>query len=142
MTDVNKVGMSAEAIEQTPQEKAVAYFTALAKYYATHPDAPVPYLAQTEYIWISGTPEQYKAIGAGEKEYFNNSFLFGVELIPDVLTLKFITSRANVCTKRVVGTRIVPEYILQGIPSQVIEEHTEEVIEWDCPESLLKAKAE
>ena len=126
--------------EQTPQEKAVTYFTALAKYYATHPAAPVPHLAQTEYIWISGTPEEYKAVGAGEKEYSDNNFFFAVELIPDVLTLKFATNRENVCAKRVVGTRIVPEQILQGTPSQVIAEHTEEIIEWDCPESLLKAK--
>ena len=126
--------------KQTPQEKAVAYFTALSKYYATHPDAPVPHLPQTEYIWISGTPEEYKAIGAGEKEYSDNNFFFTVELIPDVLTLKFATNRENVCTKRVVGTRIVPECILSVIPSQLITEHTEEIIEWDCPESLLKAK--
>ena len=126
--------------EQTPQEKAVTYFTALAKYYATHPDAPVPYLPQTEYIWISGTPEEYKAIGAGEKEYSDNNFFFTVELIPDVLTLKYATNRENVCAKRVVGTRIVPEHILQGTPIQIIAEHTEEIIEWDCPESLLKAK--
>ena len=126
--------------EQTPQEKTVTYYTALAKYYATHPDAPVPYLAHTEYVWISGTPEEYKAIGAGEKEYSDNNFFFAVELIPDVLTLKFATNRENVCAKRVVGTRIVPEHILPGIPSQIIAEHTEEIIEWDCPESLLKAK--
>jgi hypothetical protein len=126
--------------EQTPQEKAVAYFTALSKYYATHPDAPAPYLAQTEYVWISGTPEEYKAVGAGEKEYSDNNFFFTVELIPDVLTLKFATNRENVCTKRVVGTRTVPEHIQPGIPSQLIAEHTEEIIEWDCPESLLKAR--
>ena len=126
--------------EQTPQEKAVAYFTALSKYYATHPDAPAPYLAQTEYVWISGTPEEYKAVGAGEKEYSDNNFFFTVELIPDVLTLKFATNRENVCTKRVVGTRIVPEYIQPSTPSQIIAEHTEEIIEWDCPESLLKAR--
>jgi len=125
--------------EQTPQEKAVAYFTALAKYYATHPDAPAPYLTHPLYIWTSGTPD-YKAIGAGEKKYSGNNFFFIVKLIPDVLTLKFATSRGNVCAKRVVGTRIVPEYIQPGIPSQIIAEHTEEIIEWDCPESLLKAK--
>jgi hypothetical protein len=126
--------------EQTPQEKAVAYFTALSTYYATHPDAPTPYLAQTEYIWISGTPEEYKAIGAGEKKYSDDNFFFTVELIPGVITLNFSTNRENVCTKRVIGTRIVPEHILPGTPSQIIAEHTEEIIEWDCPESLLKAK--
>jgi hypothetical protein len=130
----------AQIKKQTPQEKAVAYFIALSKYYATHPDAPVPFLAKSEYIWISGTPEEYKAIGAGEKQYSDNNFFFTVELIPDVLTLKFGTNRENVCTKRVVGTRIVHEHILPGTPSQIIAEHTEEIIEWDCPESLLKAK--
>jgi hypothetical protein len=126
--------------EQTPQEKAVAYFTALSKYYATHPDAPAPYLAQTEYVWISGTPEEYKAIGAGEREYSDNNFFFAVELIPDVLTLKFATNRGNVCKKRVFGTRTVPEFILQGTASTVIAEHEEEIFEWDCPKSLLKAR--
>jgi hypothetical protein len=97
-------------------------------------------LAQTEYVWISGTPEEYKAIGAGEREYSDNNFFFAVELIPDVLTLKFATNRGNVCKKRVFGTRTVPEFILQGTASTVIAEHEEEIFEWDCPKSLLKAR--
>lgn len=126
--------------EQTPQEKLVARCATIAKFYTEHPDAPVPYRPLTEYIWITGTPEQYKAIGAGEKEYADDNFFFCVELIPGELTLTFAAARENVCTKRVVGTKIVPEYIQQGTPSKVIPAHTEEIIEWDCPESLLKAK--
>jgi hypothetical protein len=125
---------------QTPQEKAVAYYLALAKYYAAHPNAKVEYLPSIQYLMINGKPEEYKAAGAGDKKFTNDLVYYNVELIPNKLTLNFYTLRDNVCKKRVVGTRTVPEFILKGTASTVIPEHEEEIIEWDCPESLLKAR--
>ena len=60
--------------EQTPQEKAVEYHLALAKYYAAHPNAPVEYLPEIQYLWMNGKPEEYKAAGAGDKE-FTDAFM-------------------------------------------------------------------
>jgi hypothetical protein len=126
--------------EQTPQEEAVEYYLALAKYYAAHPNAMVEYLPEIQYLWINGKPEEYKAAGAGDKEFTNDYVNYNVELIPKKLTLNFCTPRGNVCKKRVVGTKEVPEFYIAGTAGRVIPAHTEEVIEWDCPESLLKAK--
>lgn len=126
--------------EQTPQEKAVEYHLALAKYYAAHPNALVAFLPTILYLWINGKPEEYKAAGAGDKVFANDLVNYNVELIPNKLTLNFITSRGNVCKKRVVGTKEVPEEYIAGTAGRIIPAHTEEVFEWDCPESLLKAK--
>ena len=40
------------------------------------------------------------------------------------VALRFVFNRDAVCSRRVVGTRTVPE--------RVIPAHTEEMVEWDC----------
>jgi hypothetical protein len=133
----------------TSQQKEILKYKALIDYYEKHPTAPVSAL-NNQYIWIVGAPEEYKAIGAGKKEYNNDTFVYRVEILPsdypdrkwDNLELRYITSRENVCKKIVRGKKIVPEYIVQGTPSRVIEEHEEDDIEWECPESILASSEE
>jgi hypothetical protein len=48
--------------------------------------------------------------------------------------LRFETNRENVCTKRVVGTKQVEKKIWVTIPNEFVDQ---EVVEWDCSESLL-----
>ena len=43
------------------------------------------------------------------------------------ITYRAITARENVCERKVVGTRTIPA-------------HTEDVVEWDCSDSILEPK--
>ena len=128
----------------TPQQKEILKYKALIDYYEKHPNAPIVAI-KSQYIWVDGTPEVYKAIGAGRKNYSDSVFMYSVELLPsddpnrewDNFALIFMASRDNVCKKIIKGKKIVPEYVVKGTPSRVIAEHEEDVFEWECPESIL-----
>jgi hypothetical protein len=62
----------------------------------------------------------------------SKTFASGIELI-------FDTSRSLVCRRLVVGTKDVPEMPVPAREQQVIPAHAEEIIEWQCDESLLAA---
>lgn len=62
------------------------------------------------------------ALGEAEKEYEGN--WFNVYRMFGPIKYEVFCNRELVCEKRVVGTRTVPE-------------HTEEVVEWECGDSLL-----
>ena len=145
--NVSKGDTDMEETLLTPQQKEILKYKALINYYKKHPNAPLLVLG-SQYVWIDGTPEEYKAIGAGRKNYSDSTFTYSVELLPsndpnrewDNFALIFITSRDNVCKKIIKGKKIVPEYVVKGTPSRVIAEHEEDVFEWECPESILSPK--
>jgi hypothetical protein len=107
----------------------------MADFYEKYQGTPLPptflrYLG----IYGSASPAQLvqiaKAQGAvkTEKEYSGDLFTLR-KLFSGGLGLTFTLGREQVCTKRVTGTREVPETI---VPAQVVAAHTEEVVEWDC----------
>ena len=71
-----------------------------------------------------------KEIGACEKEYLDNSLYLRRDFGKTV-QLSLSTSREAVCAKKVVGTKTVP--------SAYYPEHEVDIVEWDCPESVLGA---
>jgi hypothetical protein len=145
--EYNNVSNGDGDMEKTPlttQQEEILKYKALIDFYEKHPTAPVSVL-NNQYIWIAGTPNDYKAIGAGRKEYNDSTFVYNVEILPsndpdrewDSFSLKFITNRENVCKKISKGKKIVPEHIEQGTPTRIIAEHEEDDFEWECPESIL-----
>jgi hypothetical protein len=56
-----------------------------------------------------------------------------------LVELRYETNRENVCIKRVVGTKEVPKRRVVEVPG---ETDTEEIVEWDCPPSLLSIGGE
>lgn len=74
--------------------------------------------------------ETIRAFGAGKKDASDNNFYFRVSDIP----VTIFVPRGQVCTKRVVGTRYVEEQKTE----YVTPAHEEEIVEWDCPESVLR----
>jgi len=67
-----------------------------------------------------------------EKKYTDNDFKLIIKLDEDT-TVRYNVSRDAVCTKRVVGTKVIPAQ-----PEREVEE-----VEWDCkPISLLGFNAE
>lgn len=76
-----------------------------------------------------------KVIGACTKDYGDYYFTLEKDFGEGQVKMKVQTSRGNVCTKRVVGKKTVT------IPARpATEGHTyeEDIVEYDCPESLLK----
>lgn len=116
----------------TPIEYA-ASLRQLAGWYEAHPEAPVP-SDPTLYVSAKDTLEEVrrlarelapcdKAVGGTDSGTFTLSRRFGD------LTLKFVFWRSAVCTRRIVGMVEVPE--------RVTPAHTKELVEWDCPDSVL-----
>lgn len=55
------------------------------------------------------------------------------------LELYLYADRENVCKKIVIGTKLVPETVIEA---QIIPAHEEEIVEWHCPESLREMQLE
>lgn len=77
-----------------------------------------------------------------EKNYDTSDFELKKRFGPHTITV--YTSRENVCTKRVVGTKQVERRTYTAEQQRVRDEmeavtilEDEEVVEWDCPPSLL-----
>jgi hypothetical protein len=125
----------------TPQQKFAQNLLNLATWYASHPDAPCQDHGVSFTIGqFSASPEQMKAIGAGEKKYDDQFFRYIVK--GDGFCLEFIEYRANVCKKVVVGTKVVPAMTLPAQPARFVPEHEEEITEWECPGSMLSPSME
>ena len=91
-----------------------------------HPNMPQPWHGgHAPLIMYADTLEQFqaliKAVGTGKKRYDESWIWFSPDSWPE-LTIGFF--RSLLCTRRVVGTRTIPE--------KVIPAHTEEIVEWDC----------
>lgn len=69
-----------------------------------------------------------RAIGTADKTPSGNYFRLTKKIGPGV-TISFYADRANVCTARVVGTRIEP--------GRIVAAREVPIIEWDCGDPLL-----
>lgn len=112
----------------------------IAVVYEDNPDIKQPYEGVDSPWWIfTWNAEDFArtvlAFGKGNKRFGNDELLF----IPDVgLQLQMRCQRDQVCDRKVVGTRHVPEKV---IPAQVIPAHEEDIVEWDCKPILAKRTA-
>lgn len=96
----------------------------LAEWYDAHPDAEQPYRSdRVEYFPVTKDDlvallrehgGQWKKTTASDLLYLRRRF--------GPFTLEAVIDQRDVCTRRVVGTRIVP----------ASPERLEEVVEWDC----------
>ena len=116
----------------TPKQYAES-LKLLAEFYDDVPDDfPVPYVANSFNCYIkvfNNKAEQLaqaikvtQILGGIEKEYFDN-FAYLKRKFGE-LELQFVLDRDAVCTRKVVGTKVVPE---QTLPARI-----EEIVEWDC----------
>ena len=109
----------------------------LADWIEVHPEIELP--NDSIYIYCKDTKEEaakvLAALAPCKKNYSNE--VFTITRLFGGITLQFIFLRSAVCTRRVVGKRLVPEQLIQGRPTEVIPEHEADVVEWDC-EPILK----
>lgn len=128
--------------ELTRQQLLSQSLRELADWYDSHPSAPTPTFEQEKLILevyrFDATPAEIRSIGAGEKEFGHNTDNFRYWVNLDNARIKFVANRAKVCTAKVVGFREIPE---QHVEAHVIPAKREDIIQWECRESLL-AQAE
>lgn len=111
----------------------------IAEWYENQPEeTPVPTTEIYATTWWEDDKVQLlkalavsKQLGDCKKRYTASSFY--VERKFGAITLSFGFERNAVCTRRVVGTKEIPEHV---IPAR-----TEEIVEWDC-HPLLARKEE
>ena len=107
---------------------------AIADWYEAHPDIPVPHTDEVGIYGVKETKEEAARIAEALKpcqKAWDGEF-FRLKREFDGLILSFVFMRSAVCTARVVGHRVIPAE----------PEHVVEVVEWDCPDSLLAGREE
>ncbi len=103
----------------------------LADWYEAHPETELPY-ASEKVMYIPDDRDGMRTIlhifgGRWEKEISGGLFYARRAFGP--FTLTAIINQSQVCTARVVGTRVIP----------AIAERTVDVLEWDCAPILETA---
>jgi hypothetical protein len=100
-----------------------------------HPSVPEPCI--TTFNVFAWSPDEFRAmareIGAAKKGE-NGSWLYLRKTFGNgAVGFDLNTGRDAICTRKVVGTRIVPA----KPATEATPETTEDIIEWDCPDSIL-----
>lgn len=118
----------------TKQQEYANALRAIADFIEAHPDIAVPTGALACYSMDEreDAARVLAALKPCNKKYSDN--LFRIERAFGPITLEYVFYRDKVCTKRVVGTKVIPA---QSIPALEIPERVEEIVEWDCGEPLL-----
>lgn len=80
-----------------------------------------------------------RGFGTCQKRLNDSVGLYYIEREFGGLTVSAVFSRNAICDRLVVGSKIIPEQI---IPEQIIPAHTEDVVEWHCPDVLLEVSSE
>ena len=111
------------------REEFIEGLRATADWFEAHEAVPVPMNRYEIFIGAFEEPETKelalriaRAMGTCQKSH-STEYLTLVKEIGAIL-VKFCFYREAVCTKRVVGTTDVPEYVVPA--------HTKEIVEWDC----------
>jgi hypothetical protein len=95
--------------------------------YVTDENGVEDYNKQDEFETRLAMRQIAKALSPCEKVYDAHSFKLKRNF--GIIQYTVATSRAAVCERKVVGTKEVPEYVSPA--------HTEEIVEWECRDSLL-----
>jgi len=104
----------------------------IADFFESHTDVELPFGGeQFEYFNASARSHLVAALGSCKKE-FDSDFPGSFTLVKHFGTIEFraIAQKSEVCTKKIIGTRHIPERIIRA--------HDEEIVEWDCHESILR----
>ncbi len=127
-TPETKVNRACLTTEQTEYVKGLQAVTDLLE---ANPQIPAPLMTILG-VWISDKDEFLSALkGTGHwmKRSSNGVFTLRQEFGPIKLDLSI--SQKYICERIVTGTRTVPE-------RPAVPEHEEEIVEWKCPQSLLR----
>lgn len=129
----------------TKQEEFSRNLRNLAEWYDKHPTVKTPATINLSFAVtdFAATPEEIRSIGAGRKVYNETWF----EYIPEGVgfELRFLEYRDRVCVRKVIGTKIEPAVTIPAKPAEpekTLPEREVEIVEWECPGSLLAQESE
>lgn len=119
----------------------------IADFFESHPEIPIPHDATPFNYFAAHTKQDIarliRALGTVEKKYdaaYTGSF--EIHKTFGTITFRVIADRDRVCERVVVGSQLVPEMVIPAKPAEperVVPAHEEDVIIWECNESLLES---
>jgi hypothetical protein len=122
--------------EDAARAELCAGLRAAAKFIETHPRVNVaPSMGVTIHVHCTDTPEGARAAAiamAPCKKSYGDELIKLTHEFGGGVELQGLIYRSKVCSKVVVGKRVVPKKVIPAQPERVIEEHEEDVTEWDC----------
>lgn len=93
-----------------------------------------------------GDPETFaslvRELGGKRVKKADDSYFNVVRRLSSRCVVTVFSERSNVCQRKVVGTRTLPATVIPAKPEQVLPEREEEIVVWECPESVLDVSAE
>lgn len=111
------------------REETIDGLRALADYLEGRPDVPIPYFGTINaFAEAEELPVVARAMGGFEKDH-NGQFLALVKRFGSEVELHVNFTSEDVCERVVVGT--------EEVPKKVVPAHTKEIVEWQCPDSIL-----
>ena len=126
-------------------DEFVAGLRAMADWYEQHPELDTPTSALMVSSFASDeTPELAaqvaQAMGTFKKNYSDSIFTLTKSF--GGASLQFLFYRNAVCTKRVVKTETVTEWVPDPAAPKVEVTREREIVEWDCPPLLAREVSE
>lgn len=108
----------------------------IADWFEAHTEVAPPHDADLIHLYNVHTREDMERVarnfGSCEKDYDDGYFRLKKKF--GEITVEAVASRDQVCKKKIVGARVVPE--------QVIPSYVQEIVEWECFETPLLAPRE
>lgn len=97
----------------------------LANWVGEHSELTMPEDATINWNHLDSKEEAItfaRALGDCKKDYRNTTFVIRRSF--SGITLQAVFFRSAVCTRRVVGKKFVPRFVVEG--------HEADIVEWDC----------
>ena len=105
----------------------------IADWFEAHPEVPLPHDAAEFGLFTvhdrEGMEKVARIFGSCEKEYTEGFFKLKKKF--GEIEMRVIASRDQVCKRKVVGVKLVPEVTIPA--------HNKDIVEWECFETPLLA---
>jgi len=128
----------------TERSQLVSGLREAADWFEAHPEVPMPGDVKISLYDLGDVEAELetlktiaRAMGNAEKDFADEFFKLS-HTFADAVTVTAIAWRENVCKRVVVGTETVIEQKPPDGVEMVDVEVEREIVEWDCPPSLLK----
>jgi hypothetical protein len=123
--------------DQCRRRQFIEGLRAVAQFYEAHPEAWYDgiHLTLNMYIWGRKTREilarTVRSFGQCTKKYDDTNITVSRKF-GDQVTLSVFASRAKVCRRVIVGTRILPARTVPASSEVYLPATTEEIVAWRC----------
>jgi hypothetical protein len=129
--------------DQRRRRQFIEGLRAVAQFYEEHPEAWYDgiHLTLNMYLWGRKTREilvrTARCFGQCTKHYDDTNMTISKKF-SDQVTLSVFAARARVCSRVILGIRILPAQTLPASAEIYLPETTEEIVAWRCDPLLQK----